>query len=177
MSEGNGVIRIGRDEELELERVAFGNWISGLVDGEGHFSLNVRCEFPNRIRPSVEFTIGLRNDDIEVLQYIMEFLNCGQIYTSKGNGNKKPVAYYKVWKPSDLLNSVVPHFEEFPLRAKKGRELPTWRAGVELIERVSARKVRPLFDGLGTMPKWDKEELEEFNNLVSKLAEIREYKS
>lgn len=182
MSSSNGVIRIGKKEDLsEVERQAFGHWIAGFVDGEGHFGLRVGHDHQGkgkgiRIRPGANFTIGLRDDDIDILHSIGSFFQCGVIYRLKQRSNKNPAAHYVVTKPIQLWSIIVPHFEEFPLRAKKGREFKAWKMGVLLLANVSARRVRGLGAGYGTRPKWDEEELVNFQRLVEIISDIREYR-
>jgi LAGLIDADG endonuclease len=171
----DGVIRIEQVEEVDLEKFAFGHWVSGFTDGEGHFGLSIKHEHPNRIRPSAVFSIGLRDDDIDILKSIMLFFGCGAIYPQRAHGNANPGACYKVYKPSELWNIIIPHFDKFPLRAKKGNELRCWKMGVQLLTHVSARKVQGLGGNMGTAPKWGKEELANFEFLATTLSNIRRY--
>ena len=159
----------------ECDRIAFGNWISGFVDGEGHLGLCIKREHPNRIRPSAVFSIGLRADDVGILEEIMTFFGCGAIYPQRDRGKKNPSVTYKVYKPIELLNTIIPHFDEFPLRAKKANELELWKLGVRLIVTVSSRKVYSLGHKGGSMSKWSKTEIANFESLASTLSVIREY--
>ncbi len=176
MSANNGVIRITlNDPDIDLEKFAFGNWLSGFVDGEGHFGLRIGHEYPNRVRPAAEFVIGLRADDVHILESIRDFLKCGVIYHKKQNGNKNPASRYVVWNPEQLIYNIVPHFKKFPMRAKKGKELETWTEGVMLLHEVSSRRVRGMGCGFGTRPKWSENELGQFRRLTTILSLMKEY--
>jgi hypothetical protein len=109
----------------------FGNWLSGFVDGEANFNGNGKHGFC--------FRIILREDDKEILETIREYLGVGELYyrdvkKSMDNWNPKYVSevrrnqwVYIVQPVMDLINVVIPHFEEYPLRAKKKYQYEKWR--------------------------------------------------
>jgi len=112
----------------------FGNWFSGLVDGEGCFSLPVPSKYTI---PHPRFDLTMRADDIRMLEQIKSTLGFGQIYSRKhGYKNSqgytsKLLASYVVWNKSDTLK-LVELFREFPLRSKKSRDFTLWAEAVEI---------------------------------------------
>lgn len=156
---------------------SFGYYLSGFVDGEGSFILTLQKQH-GREHPRAIFQIILRNDDIEILEQIQQYLNCGKIYffSRKGRSNSCPywkTAHYVVYKPDDLYNIVIPHFETYPLRAKKARDFVIWEQGVSLIYSVNKK---PQVGGYGNGPltKWSNCDRELFSTLSTQLKDIRQ---
>jgi LAGLIDADG endonuclease len=131
----------------DIDRVTFGHWLSGFVDGEGCFLLGFHRHRKDRqfIRPTARFTIGLRDDDKAILGEIQAYWQCGTIH--KGHQNQRlrqnPSAAFEVRKIDHLWRVVVAHFNQYPLRAKKQRDFAIWKLGIELI---AERQYRPLTD-------------------------------
>jgi hypothetical protein len=169
----------------EQELDAFGNWLSGLADGEGCFFIG---SYKNKgfWEPSCHFMINLRNDDLNIVNLIHSFLDCGNVRVNRFpvgpsvHKNTKPQAKFTVSAISDLHGKIIPHFEKYSLRSKKARDFIIWKEAVGLMYRVSLRKVRGLGRAkggvhLGTKPKWLIEEINYFKYLVFCIKNIREY--
>src|SRR4051812_31491650 len=125
-----------------IDREAFGHWLSGFIDGEAHFGLFVDPAKKGHNLPSYRtpFRLSLRDDDIAILRLIQSFWHCGTIkFGANANPtapNSKPIAYYSVHGLKDLKGILIPHFERYPLRAKKANDYILWKQGVELRCRV-----------------------------------------
>lgn len=88
----------------------FKQWFVGFTDAEGCFRIGINNK--NNVI-SFNFTIGLHTDDREVLEFIKNRLNCGNVFTSEN------AATFCVTKISDIRNILIPIFEEFPLNGQK----------------------------------------------------------
>ncbi len=163
---------------------SFGHWLSGFVDGEGCFILIVHAakRFKTTI-PCAKFEIHLRQDDQSILADIRRFLGVGVFYdrtsrlTPGSHQKSKPQICYRVAKASDLVREIIPHFETYPLRAKKKNDFAIWKRGVELLHRIQQRQRRVVSHRGGTLPKWTIAERAEFESLVSALKEQRKFES
>lgn len=158
---------------------AFGNWLSGFVDGEGCFRLVVE---KRGVTPAAGFRIKLRADDAEILDEIRTWWGCGTLFRcdpryDELRSNAKPGAVFSVHKTADLMRVVVPHFEIYPLRAKKSRDFSIWRQGVELVHLVQQRPQRGLGAGGGAARKWKPDDIERFAHLMRLLKDQRAYES
>jgi hypothetical protein len=125
--------------ELDLPP-RFGDWLAGFVDGEGYFGLRCRAREDGGKRIEYELKIGLRDDDLAILEYIHDTLNIGRIYRrepNQGNGNRNPEAMYIVRRKSDLKHVIIPLFEQHPLKAKKKRDFGIWKQAVEIAMQFS----------------------------------------
>lgn len=59
---------------------AFLEWFVGFFEGDGCFS------YVTRPAPrGADFAISIKQDDVQIVQYIQDTLGCGQIYTTKQN--------------------------------------------------------------------------------------------
>lgn len=170
-----------------IDRVSFGHWLSGFVDGEGCFKLNGR-RYSDTMKPFCQFAIALRSDDISVLQNIQSFWQCGRLHFS-GNTrckipNAKPTACLSVIKMSDLAEIVVPHFESFPLRAKKAGDFLIWKEAIALCFAVTKQKQTYTFrlnssgtrnSFAGISPKWQPEQTARYFELKEQLKAHRSF--
>lgn len=161
----------------EIDRDAFGHYLAGLTDGEGCFFLGIIDDKRNPRRshtPIVQFVIQLRADDLLILQLVRSYLQCGhvtEVKRKKTEGNRKPKVCYNVANYLDLATVVVPHFDRFPLRAKKARDFVIWRQAVLLCHRVMPGRGR----GAGGARRWPVMALAEFGSLRDALRKQREF--
>lgn len=122
-----------------------GDYIAGLVDGEGHFGL-IRYKEVKRTRGgkdyywegwrwSILFVINLHSDDEKILRQVRKTLSCGKIYGDK----KRPLSMYQVFDFQSIVSKIIPFFEKYPLRAKKSLDFELWKEAVEILEDVKCR--------------------------------------
>lgn len=93
-------------------------WVTGITDSEGNFSINYNVN-TNKLTPS--FKVTQKKDCFGVLQLLHNFFGCGNIVIDnrETDGHK-----FIVYKRSDLLNIIIPHFENYPLvKLKKKKTL------------------------------------------------------
>lgn len=111
---------------------AFGHWLAGFVDGEGNFNVGINrtslCGFA--------FRIILREDDKTILEQIRDRLGVGRLYYrdvkkakwASSSPNTRNQWAYIVQNVVDLIRVVLPVFDKYPLRARKGDQYVAWRA-------------------------------------------------
>jgi hypothetical protein len=90
----------------------FIHWFIGFVDAEGCF-----CIHSIRTWTAVgfSFTINLHSDDIEILHKIANTLGVGKVRLD----NKRNSAFFVVSSLNDIIQIILPIFEEFPLQTSK----------------------------------------------------------
>ena len=100
-----------------VRSVDLNSYISGYVDGEGCFCVSFqpseRHRFGWEVRPS--FSVSQNLDRSEVLYLIQNAWRCGFIRPDRSDKTLK----YEVRNVAALVNTVVPHFREFPLMSSK----------------------------------------------------------
>ncbi len=159
----------------ELDRMLFGSYVAGLVDGEGCFTLSANKDGETAAY-SAGFGIKLRLDDMAILQEVRRCLRCGTIGVSKPKGNGNPQASFRVRSIVDLVQKVIPFFDEFKLRAKKARDYAIWREAVQMMCRIKCRKVeRQGCRHGGSRPKWRASEIVDFLEYHDALRSVRVY--
>lgn len=170
-----------------IDRVSFGHWLSGFVDGEGCFKLNGRRDC-DTMKPACQFTIALRADDLSALQDIQSYWQCGQLHFSDNSRckipNAKPTACLSVVKLADLAEIVVSHFDAFPLRAKKAADFLIWKEAVSLCRTVTKQKQTYTFrlnksgtrnSFAGISPKWQPDQIARYFELKEQLRSQRSF--
>lgn len=105
----------------------FIEWLVGFTDAEGNFNIKLTDLKDNTFK-YVQYTyqIGLHEDDIEVLEYIMNTLKCGHISRSKGKAN------YFVNDLNSLLYIIIPIFNYVNLNSSKYHHFVSFAKAVEL---------------------------------------------
>ena len=94
-----------------------GSYLTGYADGEGCFCVSFnrshRHKFGWEIRPS--FSISQNSDRAEVLKLLQERFGCGSIRPDRSDKTLK----YETRCIKDLIERVIPHFEQYPLLSSK----------------------------------------------------------
>ena len=108
--------------ENQQERLTTAAWLVGFVDGEGCFSCpifrNGSMNLGWQVQPS--FTVVQGASSREVLEEMIEFFGCGNVYVNRRHDNHREDLYrYHVSRVGDLRDVVVPFFERNPLRTAK----------------------------------------------------------
>jgi len=77
------------------------------------------------------FRLELHIRDLELLYSIQSFFKgIGQI----GIISTRKLAYFEVTKLNDLVNMIIPHFEQYPLQSAKSIDFQIWKKCVVLIK-------------------------------------------
>ncbi len=155
------------------DRDAFGHWLSGFTDGEGCFYLGAEVRRSRRT-PVAWLSLSLRADDAAILEAIRDYLGCGKI-TGRPRSTSRPQTELRIIRTSDLMLRVVPHFERYPLRAKKARDFVIWKEAVTLFYRVSLRIAQGRPRRQGTFAKWTDAERVQFDVFRAALRAQRVY--
>jgi len=166
----------------EINRNHFASWLSGFVDGEGHFGIRAGYIKNNCQYGCLEtfFKITLRDDDSEIIEKIQSYFQCGLVRRRPFQGkikviNKNDQITFSVNAISDLHNILLPHFDNYPLQAKKAYDYIIWKQAVILLFSALGRKRQSTRDK-GFLPKYTKEERNYFHYLHKLMIEQRKYK-
>lgn len=109
----------------------FGNWLAGLIDGEGSFLVEVRKQPSGYFSYDHGLKITLRNDDTPLLILILETtgigrLNLGRERKQKGGHVSKATCHWNVHSNVSCIK-LIGLLDKYPLRSKKRRDYLTWR--------------------------------------------------
>jgi hypothetical protein len=112
----------------QQERLVRIGWILGFVDGEGCFSIGFvrqpgrtdRQGYKTGYQVSHEFAVTQGAKSVDCLHELHEFFGVGQVLINQRFDNHTEHLYrYVVRKRTDLLETVIPFFQHFPLRSSK----------------------------------------------------------
>jgi hypothetical protein len=95
-------------------------YISGYVDGEGCFTVSISPRAKLRVRWEVRpsFSVSQNGDRAEVLYALQAYFGCGSIRPDRSDQTLK----WETRRLGDILETVIPHFEQWPLMSGKGRD-------------------------------------------------------
>ena len=96
------------------------SYLSGYADGEGCFCVSInkstRHKFGWEIRPS--FSVSQNGGRAQVLEMLQQHFGCGTIRPDRSDKTLK----YEVRGVDELVERIIPHFEETPLLSGKQRD-------------------------------------------------------
>jgi hypothetical protein len=108
-------------------------FVTGLTEGEGCFCISFTLRRTLRtgleVRPS--YALSLNERDLSLIEELQAFFGCGCIRQSRGDRTFK----YESRSVRELLNSIVPHFEAYPLRGNKARSFSGFARVCRMIEQ------------------------------------------
>ena len=106
----------------------FINWLVGFTDAEGNFNISLKGLQGNTYNSlNLIFQIGLHKDDLYILEYIKDKLNCGNISKSGDKCN------YFVNDQKSLINVVLPIFNYVELKSSKYHQYLVFEKAVKLL--------------------------------------------
>ena len=126
----------------QQERLIRIGWIIGFVDGEGCFSIGFvkqsgsgsRKGYKTGYQVSHEFAVTQGEKSLSVLQGLQKSFGVGQVIINRRYDNHKEHLYrYVVRRREDLLNSIIPFFEQYSLETSKNEDFKKFAACVRMI--------------------------------------------
>jgi LAGLIDADG endonuclease len=129
--------------ENQQERlIQFTGWVVGFVDGEGCFSIGLvrqpdrtgRSGYRTGYQVSHDFVVTQGASSVECLYELREFFGAGEVYVNRRHDNHRENLYrYSVTRRQDLLERIIPFFQEHSLRTAKRLDFEKFASCVELI--------------------------------------------
>jgi hypothetical protein len=126
----------------QQERLVRIGWILGFVDGEGCFSIGFvrqaggtdRRGYKTGYQVSHEFAVTQGARSILCLHDLREFFGVGQVLVNRRTDNHTEQLYrYVVRRRTDLLETVIPFFKQYPLRSSKRQDFSKFAQVVSMI--------------------------------------------
>jgi LAGLIDADG endonuclease len=115
----------------QQERPGLEEWVVGFVDGEGCFSISVVRNRVCRLGWQVqhEFSVTQAASSRSALELVGCVLGRGSmIENARHDNHREPLLRWSVKRRSDLMERVVPFFEEHPLRTAKRHDFDRFAA-------------------------------------------------
>ena len=105
------------------------NFVTGFTDAEGCFSIKISKSKTHSLGWKVEaiFSIMLHEKDFNILEGIQAYFGVGKIYFGKGNVS------YRVESSKHLRDTILPHFDKYPLITQKLADYLLFKEVVRMI--------------------------------------------
>ena len=101
------------------------NYIVGLVDGEGSFTVyvNLNKDKSRRVRVEPKFYIKLIEEDKDILYKLQKFFQVGSVYFQKDTrSNHKNCYRYEVYNRDEINSVIIPFFSKYHLKFSSKKE-------------------------------------------------------
>jgi hypothetical protein len=129
--------------ENQQERLIQLGWVIGFVDGEGCFSVSFvrqndrtgRRGYKLGYQVALRFVVAQGARSVACLEGLREFFGVGHVYGNNRHDNhREHMHQYMVSDRWDLLETIVPFFEEFPLRSAKRQDFEKFARVLRMME-------------------------------------------
>jgi hypothetical protein len=122
----------------QQERPGVEQWAVGFVDGEGCFSISVVRNPGCRLGWQVqhEFSVTQASSSRAALELLQRVFGCGTILEQyRTDNHRATLCRFSVKRRAELVGSVVPFFEERPLRTAKRADFEQFVVVLEMMGR------------------------------------------
>src|SRR5271170_7826344 len=139
------------DADNQQERLI--GWITGFVDGEGCFSINLvrqphrsnRRGYRTGIQVAHQFVVTQGAKSVECLEMMQQYFGVGRLHCNRRYDNHKEHLYqFVVCRRSHLLHKIMPCFRRYPLRTAKRLDFEKFVRCMQIIEASAHLTVRGL---------------------------------
>ena len=125
---GSSLVVESNKKSIKLDE-NFINWLIGFTDAEGNFHISLKGLQDNKYNSlNLIYQIGLHIDDLYILEYIKNKLNCGSISKSEDRCN------YFINDQKSLINVILPLFDHVELKSSKYFQYLIFKKAVNLLK-------------------------------------------
>lgn len=104
-----------RDFALGSSNVLAPQWVTGISDSEGNFSLFVQ-KTKNGYKFSLSYKVTQKKHSAGILYDLQRYFECGNVHI---DNRKEKALKFNVTKLDDIINKIIPHFDKYPLLSSK----------------------------------------------------------
>lgn len=121
---------------MNLMRETHPQYVVGLVDGDGSFTVYVRNpkeakKVKRRVTVEPKFYLRLIKENKEILYRLKDFFDCGEVYFQKDRRkNHKDCYRYEVFNREELNKIIIPFFK------KHSPQVPTRKKDFDLFCKI-----------------------------------------
>jgi len=122
------------------------HWLSGFVAGDGGFSIGIRTETGQIY---FRFHVTQHSRDSSLMNLFVKFFGCGKV-NIRSNTNR---CDYYVQEFLQLYDSIIPHFDKYPLYNIKSLDLADFKKAVELFKangRKSTEDIKEIISNMNS---------------------------
>ena len=124
---------VGADNQQER----LNDYLAGYVDGEGSFHVAVQQNISTRFKWQLvpESHVSQNPERASILTLLQTTLGCGRIRANARSGGRDKSLVFVVRNRTDLLEKVIPFFEQHPILSEKRLEFETFASIVKAMGR------------------------------------------
>lgn len=113
------------------------NYVTGFSDAEATFSISILKKPGYKLGYQVFpiFSIQLHKKDILLLEKLKSFFNVGTIRLKKNKDNINDTVIFSVQSLKDITNSIIPHFNKYPLLTQKRADFILFKEIIDLMNK------------------------------------------
>lgn len=128
--------------ENQQERLISIGWVIGFVDGEGCFSIGFvrqpdrakRRGYTTGYQVFHRFVVTQGARSAACLEELQEFFGVGRLYVNRRHDNhKEDLHQFHVARRDELLETIIPFFQRYPLRTSKHRDFEQFARCMEIV--------------------------------------------
>lgn len=108
-------------------------WLTGFVDGEGFFYVKTSKNHSG-YKVNTCFYIAQHMRDMDLLDNLVIYLNCGLVETVK---TRPTQSTYVVYKCNDITTKIIPFFEKYSLKGNKLLDFHDFKKVVNIVGEVN----------------------------------------
>ncbi len=100
-------------------------YVVGLTDGEGCFYVNISKSslYKSGFRVQLHFHLKMQEKDKDLLEKVKNTIGCGAVYFQKEQrANHCQCFRYTVSSQTDIFNTIIPFFRQYPLQSFSKRK-------------------------------------------------------
>src|SRR2546428_1469691 len=134
-SDNLGGVPRSEEPDNQQERLVDPSWVTGFVDGEGCFSIGLvrqpdranRKGYKTGYQVSHEFAVTQGAKSVQCLRDLKVFFGVGSVLINNRDDNHREHLYrYVVRAREQLLEAIIPFFQEHPLRTAKRQDFESF---------------------------------------------------
>lgn len=117
-------------KDVEFSPVLNSWYISGIIDGEGCWTISISKNTNRTIGyiVSVSFEVALDTKDLNILKGMLAYFTVGNIYK-----HSKNMMRYKVSSVKDIITNIIPHFDKYNLLTDKRNDFELFKKVIYIL--------------------------------------------
>jgi len=117
---------------VEVPKIPHPQWMTGFTDGDGCFMVRTRKASAYKLGYSVfwGFVLSQSIRDSILMESFIKYFSCGG-HSVSTNGE---ACEYHVYKFADILNNIIPFFNNYPLQGTKSLDYADFCKAAEIIK-------------------------------------------
>ena len=117
---------------FDVPKVLDPHWLAGFIEAEGSFVVSIQKSYNNKngFLTSLRFILSQHSRDLQLMNSIMKYFNCGLVYSTSTRGES---VEFRMNKFLDVWNTLIPFLKKYPLQGSKLRDFSDFAKAAALM--------------------------------------------